>query len=140
MTDARLIPISVVALDLPAPATGWPAWLADRHITVIRDDVGMKCISRGDARQLFADHLEDEARANRLRAEVERQAIEQDQQFRAQIAAGIPVDAVPVGMTAAELMMASDPMGEGSRRESVLEHALAHQDGAIVYHPIGDAS
>lgn len=140
MNDARLIPISHLELDLPTPPTGWLIELDRRHITVTEDDLGRTSISRGDARQLFADHLEDEARANRLREEVERQAIEADQRFRAQIAAGIPVDAVPVGMTAAELMMASDPMGEGSRRESVLEHALAHQDGAIVYHPIGDAS
>jgi hypothetical protein len=42
-------------------------------------------------------------------------------------------------MTAAQLMMAADPM-PGSRRQSVLEHALEHPDGAIVYHPIAGES
>jgi hypothetical protein len=136
MNDARLIPISHLELDLPAPTTGWLIELDRRHITVIDDDLGRKAISRSDARQLFGEHLEDEARRNRHREETERRAIEADQRFRSQIAAGIPFDAVPAGMTAAELMMASDPMSEGSRRESVLEHALAHQAGAIVYHPL----
>jgi hypothetical protein len=31
-------------------------------------------------------------------------------------------------------------MGEGSRRESVVEHALQHRDGAVVYHPVGGES
>jgi hypothetical protein len=48
---------------------------------------------------------------------------------------------VPEGITAGQLMMYSDPMRDGPRRETVLEHALRHQDGAIVYHSIeGTAS
>jgi hypothetical protein len=61
------------------------------------------------------------------------------QAFRARLGQGIPADAVPAGVSAAQLMMASDPMGQGSRRESVLHHALARRDGAV-YHPIARES
>jgi hypothetical protein len=53
--------------------------------------------------------------------------------------AGIPANAVPTGMSAAELMMASDPF-PASRRQSVLEHALEHPSGATVFTPVGGES
>jgi hypothetical protein len=44
---------------------------------------------------------------------------------------------VPEGISGGQLMMLSDPM-QGSRRQSVLEHALEHPAGAIVYTPINE--
>jgi hypothetical protein len=140
MNDARLIPISELELDLPAPVTGWGIELDRRGIPITEDDLGRKAIARGDARQLFAEHRQAEAEKAQRRQESERRAVEADQRWRAALPAGIPVDTVPAGMTAAQLMMASDPMDQGARRESVLEHALAHEAGAIVFHPIGDQS
>ena len=134
------IPLSHLGLDLPAPTLGWRAELDRRDITAVVDDIGRECVTPADARLLIAEHREDEARKARQRAEAERQAIEADRAFRAALAPGIPADAVPAGMTAAQLMMASDPIDQGSRRQSVLEHALAHADGAIVYHPIAGES
>jgi hypothetical protein len=46
---------------------------------------------------------------------------------------GIPVSAEVPGLSAAMLMMAADPMDQGSKRESVLEHALANRDGAVLH-------
>lgn len=136
MTDP--IPLSLLSLDHPEPPTGWSVFLAGLDIPTELDDIGRWCISRAAARELLAEQREQREASDRKRAEAERQAVERDQAFRAQLADGIPADAVPEGMTAAMLMMAADPMGQGSRRESVLEHALAHKDGAIVYHPIRD--
>jgi hypothetical protein len=63
-----------------------------------------------------------------------------DEARRAALPKGIPVDAVPTGMSAAELMMAADPL-VGARRQSVLEHSLEHPAGALIYHSIeGSAS
>jgi hypothetical protein len=79
-------------------------------------------------------------RAERARvvAQAEQRLIEADQQFRAQLAPGIPAGAVPEGVDPAMLLMLSDPIDQGRRRESVLQHALAHRDGAV-YHPVGPA-
>jgi hypothetical protein len=87
---------------------------------------------------LFTEHREQQEAADRRRAEIEQRAVEADKAFRASLPAGIPAGAVPTGVSAAELMMLSDPMDQGSRRESVLEHALANPDGAIIYRPIRD--
>ena len=54
-----------------------------RHgITVITDDIGRKAISRADARRLLTERRESEARG---REAAERQAIELDRQWRAQL-------------------------------------------------------
>jgi hypothetical protein len=45
-----LIPLSHLALDLPAPTTGWPVELDRRGIEVVTDDIGRKAISRADAK------------------------------------------------------------------------------------------
>ena len=107
-----------------------------RPVSVAVDDVGRDCVSRADARQLVAEHREDQARRARLREEQERRAIEAAEAFRASLPRGIPAGAVPEGMTAAQLMMLSDPMDQAAERESVLEHSLNHRDGAIVFHPL----
>jgi hypothetical protein len=132
---AEPVPLSTLGLDLAAPAAGWAVELDRRGIPVEPDDLGRPSISRAAARELFAEHREDEARKARHREETERQAIEADRRFRAGLPGGIRSDAVPAGVTAAQLMMLSDPM-QGSRRQSVLEHSLANPAGALIYHPV----
>jgi hypothetical protein len=134
------IPLSVLALDLPAPAAGWPAELRRRGIPVEADDVGRPSVTRAVARDLLAEHRENEARKARIQQEAERRAVEADQAFRAQLAPGIPAGAVPEGVSPAQLLMLSDPSRSEGRRQSVLEHALQHRDGATVFHPINEAS
>jgi hypothetical protein len=140
MSMGEPIPLTLFELDCPAPPAGWTAKLARRGVAIVLDDIGRPSIPRAAARDLLAERRENEARKARHREEVERRAIEAERAFRAQLLRGIPADAVPEGMTAAQLMMAADPMGQRSKRETVLEHALQHRDGAIVYHPIGGES
>jgi hypothetical protein len=101
---------------------------------VRHDWAGRPCITWSTATELL-DSLR--AEAARRRAEIERRVIEADQRFRASLPAGIPAGMVPEGISAGMLMMLSDPM-PGSRRQSVLEHALEHPAGAIVYTPLGE--
>jgi hypothetical protein len=134
------VPLSQLTLDLPEPAAGWAAELAARGIAVVADDLGRPSITRGAARELFAEHREQRAAAARHREEIEQRAIEADRAFRAALPAGVSFDAVPAGMSAGMLMMAADPMQGSRRRESVLEHALANPDGALIFHPVGGES
>jgi hypothetical protein len=131
------VPLTELDRDLPAPAVGWAAELAGRGVAVVQDDLGRAAVDRAVARVLFAEYLEQQEVAARRRAEIERRAVEADQAFRASLPAGIPAGAVPEGITAGQLLMLSDPM-PGARRQSVLEHALEHPGGAIVYTPIRD--
>jgi hypothetical protein len=138
MTD-QPVPLSELERDLPAPAAGWAAELAGRGVAVVLDDLGRPSIPRDVARDLFAERREQQEEAARRRAEIERRVIEADQAFRASLPAGIPAGAVPEGMSAGMLMMAADPM-PGSRRESMVEHALQHPSGSIIFHPINEES
>ena len=85
----ELVPLSVLELDLPAPVEGWTAYLADRDIRIVLDDLGRAAVARSDARQLFDENREREAQAREHAAEVERQAIEADRQWRAQLNPGV---------------------------------------------------
>lgn len=130
------IPLSVLELDLPVPTTGWAIDLDRRGIAIVLDDIGRPSVSRAAARELLAEQRGQQEAAARKRQEAEQRAVEADQQWRAQLAGGIPADAVPVGMTAAALMMASDPEhSQRPRRRSVLEESLDNS-GTLTYHPI----
>jgi hypothetical protein len=85
------------------------------------------------AAELLASLKAEQARK---RASIEERLIAADEAFRASLPTGIPVDAVPTGMSAAEMLMASDPF-PAKRRTSVPVHALEHPSGAIVFTPIG---
>jgi len=98
------------------------------------DWAGRPTITWSAAAELLASLRAEKAR---VLAAIEERAIAADAARRAALPTGIPAGAVPEGMSAAQLMMASDPM-RGSRRESVVHHALANPDGAIVYHSIRD--
>jgi hypothetical protein len=125
--------------DLPEPAVGWVAELASRGVVIIEDDIGRAAVTRSVARSLFAEARENEARAARRREEIEQRLIAADEARRAAMPKGIPAAAVPTGMSAAELLMVSDPF-PAERRQSVLEHALEHPSGATVYRPVGGES
>ena len=62
IVPAELIPLSHVVLDLDAPAVGWDAYLTGRGILIVRDHIRRKAISSADARQLFDEQREAEAR------------------------------------------------------------------------------
>jgi hypothetical protein len=127
------IPLSVLALDLPSPVEGWPAFLAGHGISIAFDDLGRRCISRADAKRLLDVQRQDEIRRQDLMARNEAEAVEKDRQRRAALPKGLAWHEVPVGMTPAEAMVAGDP-GVGPRRKSA---AASFLDGeAMVMHPI----
>src|SRR5215208_1136506 len=73
----ELIPLSHLELDLDPPSgAGWPAYLAAKGVELLSDDVGRAAVSRVDARRLFTERREAEARGRELteRREVELEA------------------------------------------------------------------
>jgi hypothetical protein len=119
------IPLSVLELDLPAPRIGWAAGLAEKGVDIVTDDLGRLAVSRVDARRLFDEQREAEARKREAVARIEQQAIEKDRQRRAALPQGIPWYEVPLGLTAAEAMVASDPdRDKQPKRRTVLQDAL----------------
>jgi hypothetical protein len=139
MTAEQPVLLAELARDLGEPADGWVVELSRRRVAVFEDDLGRRAVSRSDARALFAEHREAEARNARRREEIERRVVAADEARRAALPKGIPVSAIPTGMSAAELMMANDPF-PAERRQSVLEHALEHPSGATIYRPVGGES
>jgi anti-sigma factor RsiW len=131
-------PVLLVELerDLGERPLGWVAELDRLGVEVVEDDLGRPAISRSSARAVYAEARAADARAARRRAEIERRVIAADEARRAALPKGIPAGAVPAGMTAAELLMASDPFA-ATRRQSVVEHALEYPGGATVYTPVG---
>jgi hypothetical protein len=82
--------------------------------------------------------LLDEQRANELRAAklrqlAEAEAVERDQQFRAQLPKGLSWLDVPDGSTAADVWRAAE-LSKLPRRRSMLEEAL--EADTLTFHPI----
>jgi hypothetical protein len=94
------IPLSHLALDLPAPIGGWVASLTARGIDVVTDDIGRLAITRDDARTLFAE-----------RAEAEAKRAEQAARVAARHERHVPRGNPPIhpDATALETMLAADP-------------------------------
>jgi hypothetical protein len=136
------VPLSVLELDLPAPTTGWVAYLTERHIPILTDDLGRSAIRRDDARELLTEHREQreatEARKREALARQEQAAIEADKQFRAQLARGLPWYEIPDGVTAAEAWRPAD-LAAQPKRKSLLEEALSNS-GTLTYHALPSAS
>jgi hypothetical protein len=104
-----------------------------RQMRGIRFDwAGRPTCTWSAAAELLASLKAEQARKS---AQIEEWAIEADQRFRASLPTGIPVHAEVAGLTAAELMMAADPM-QGPRRRSVVEDALAQV--GTVFTPINE--
>jgi hypothetical protein len=130
---ADLIPLSVLQLDLDAPAVGWHDYLKGHGIEVLADDLGRKAVSRADARLLFDEQRKEEARRREVAARQEQQAVERDRAFRAALPKGTHWTEIPVGVSAAEMWVQAEKDAKPKRR-TPLEDALA--GGGIVFHPI----
>ena len=119
---------------------GGTAYLSARHIAVVADDLGRLAITRSDARQLFDERRELEARAAEQRARLEQQAIEQDRQFRAQLNRGVPWYETP-GLTPVQALLQPEYANRPrSVHQTLLDDALAGGGSTMVYHelPRGD--
>ena len=128
------VALSHLELDLPAPVEGWAAHLAARNIEITLDDIGRMSVNRGDARQLFDEQRQAEVRRREKAAELERQAVEQDQQRRASIWGGIPADLIPVGVAPAQAMVAAE---KDARRGSLRWSTRCRMRAALCSIPSG---
>ena len=137
VVPADLVPLSHLGLDLDVPPNGWPAFLAGRNIEITLDDLGRMSISRVAARQLFDEQREAEVRRHEKAAELERQAVERDRAWRAQLGGGIPAYAIPDGVAPAAAMLQA-AVDARPRRTSVLQEAFAGE--ALTFHLIGPAA
>jgi hypothetical protein len=126
-----LIPLSVLGLDVAEPTTGWTAYLTGRGIPIVLDDVGRKSVSRADARQLFDEKHESEARRREAVARREREAIEADQLRRAALYKGVSAELLPVGVSAGDAMAAAALAAE-PKRTTPLQEALSGE--SMRYH------
>jgi hypothetical protein len=104
-----VVPLSHLELDLARPPEGWATFLADRGISITIDDLGRASVSRSDARQLLTEQREAEVRRREKAAELERQAVERDQAWRAQLGGGIPAYAIPDGVVSAYDLICRSP-------------------------------
>jgi hypothetical protein len=130
-----LIPLSVLALDHPAPALGWDAEMARRGIPVELDDIGRPCIGRDSARALLAERREQQEAAARHREEVEQRAIEADRRFRARLRPGVPASLIPAGVAPARALMEAEQDAEA---RSLLDAMLDGTGDTMIYHSLAD--
>jgi hypothetical protein len=129
------IPLSVLELDLATPTMGWSAYLAEKGINVLLDDLGRLSIHRVDAKRLFVEKREAEQKAREIAAATERAAIEKDQQFRAALPRGLPWYALPDGVSFAEAAAAAEAAEHPSRTPSPGEWLFGGAD-SMVYHEL----
>lgn len=61
---AGLVPLSVLALEVPEPRGGWES----RGVAVTVDDIGRRAVTRAEARRLLAEHAAEEERRRAERA------------------------------------------------------------------------
>jgi hypothetical protein len=111
-----LIPLSVLQLDLGEPPTGWATHLADRDIEIVLDDFGRLAIARDNARRLFAEKHENEARQREVAARNKQRAMEADQRGRAQLPSGTRWWEIPVGVSAAQVWVQAEKDATSSLR------------------------
>jgi hypothetical protein len=134
----ELIPLVVLELSLAAPVE-WAAFLAKRGMSIIIDDIGRPSVSRSDARLLLTEQREAKVRRREKAAELERQAVEQDQLRQASLPTGIPAGIVPDGLAPAEAMMlAGESPHHGQRvcAKQLLEPELGSGE-SMVFHSFG---
>jgi hypothetical protein len=136
LPTSEVMPISHLALDLPTPELGWPAYLSSRDIAIVEDGIGRSAISRVDAKQLFDEHRDNDARKAELRAAAEQRAIEADRVFRAQLGVGVPASLIPAGMTYAAAALSAELDGQTYRPRASVVEDLLDNGGGLVFHPI----
>jgi hypothetical protein len=99
------IPLSHLQLDMEAaPASGWTAWLAERGISIVFDDLGRRCIARSDAKQLLDAQRQNEIRKQDHAVRLEAEAIEADRAWRATLPRGVHWTEIPAGVLPAQAM------------------------------------
>ena len=128
-----LIPVSHLELDLPTPTIGWSAGLAEKGISTVRDDLGRLCVARADARRLFDEHREGEARRREAMQLQEQAAVEADRAFRAALHPGIPWFALPVGVSYGQAAAAAEAAAQPQRVPSRGEWLFGETD-TMVFH------
>jgi hypothetical protein len=96
--------------------------------------LGRDSVSRGDARRLLDEKRESDLRQAALQRLAEREAVEADERRRAQIWQGVRADLLPPDARPAAVMLQAAKESQ-PRRQSVLQHALSHEDG-LTYHPL----
>jgi len=141
--DDQLVPVSVLALDMPARAGG-SLDLSDVAVTV--DDLGRPAVSRADARLLLAEYravvAREAERLRRHREEAERLAVERDEQFRAQLHPGLPASMFAEGENPIAVQIAAEKAADPRRRsmqEELWDRQFARRDAdeiVTVYHPL----
>jgi hypothetical protein len=114
---------------------GWTAYLAAKDIEIVTDDLGRLSISRTDARRLFDERREAEARKGEAAAAAEAAAIKADQQYRSTLWGGLPWYELPGGLSPAQALGAADRPAGPRRRPQVMDF-LDNPDGGTVFHPI----
>jgi hypothetical protein len=136
-------PVSHLELDIDAPGNGWAAYLSEKGLNVVLDDVGRLCVARGDARQLFTERREAEARAREVMARNEQAAVQRDQEWRAALPAGIPWHRMPDSGLLPVVAMTAAAKAEQPRRTPSQTEWLFGETDTMVYHelpPEDDAS
>jgi hypothetical protein len=127
-----LVPVSHLSLDLP-DQSDWHAYLAGRNIEIVEDAIGRASITAGAARMLIAEERQREQLRQDQLARIEAEVVAADELRQARIFRGIRADDIPVGMSAAQYMMAGDPDLAPQRKSAVAEFL----DGdSMTLHPI----
>ena len=126
-------PLSHFQLDHPEPPEGWANFLGRHAIAFRPDDIGRDSIRRSAAQKLLHEHRADQLRRAKLRELAEQEAVEADQQRRAQMPRGVPVGVLPEGVRYADVVRQAEKDAQ-PRRRSLLEEALSGQ--AMTYHPL----
>ena len=129
------IPLSVLALDLPVPVEGWPAFLGARGIATIPDDLGRDAIPRQAARRLLDERREQELRRVALARLAEQEAVEKDRAWRASLPRGAAWYDVPDGVHPATAMLQAAKDAQPRRTPSQVEWMFGEAD-TMVYHEL----
>jgi hypothetical protein len=133
------VPLSELALTLPVPSEGWPAFLAAHNVDVVSDDLGRDAVTRAAARMLIAGYHAEEERKALLRQDAERRAVEQDKARRAQLYKGIPWYEIPPGVSPA-LAMAQAAKDAEPRRVTPTQEWLDQLGGGAAVHSVQSAA
>jgi hypothetical protein len=126
--DVSPVPLVVLELSLTAPVE-WAAFLGDRGMSIVIDDIGRPSVSRSDARQLLDEQREAEARNREVMERREQQFIQQDRIRRASMPTGIPAGLIPDNLRPTEALMLAGE-GSGPRAKSVHEQLLERELGS----------
>jgi hypothetical protein len=136
-TSEPPIPLTHLALDLPEPPIGWVAYLNNIGVEVVEDGIGRSAVSSVDARMLIAEYRAAEAVKAEMRARQEREAIESDRHWRAQLPHGLPWYDIPDGVLPV-VAMTQAARDAQPKRLSPLQEALSQS--SMTFHSFAPTS